>query len=68
MGHWEAIKQLKELSTTLTTGGAAALPEELARLLSLLTLIVETQQHDLQVMKATVARLEHHIRHKQILQ
>lgn len=68
MATWEAIKKLKELSSKLPAEGVSVPPEEMSRFLAVLAVIIETQQHDLQVMKATVARLEHHVRHKHILQ
>lgn len=68
MAPWETIKKLKEMTSKLTAEGAAGLSEEVVNLLGVLASVVESQQHDLQVMKATVARLEHHVRHKHVLQ
>lgn len=68
MAPWEVMNKLKEMSAKLT---AVALPPELAEVpqfLATMILIVETQQHDLQVLKASVARLEHHVRHRNTLQ
>jgi hypothetical protein len=61
---WEVLNKLKELSAKLAQ---TQFPPELAevpQLLGTLVYVVETQQHDLQVLKATVARLEHHVRHR----
>jgi hypothetical protein len=63
MAPWEAIKKLKELYAKLTGDVPVAEQAELARYIGMLALVVETQQHDIQVLKATMSRLEHHIRH-----
>lgn len=68
MAPWETIKKLKEMTSKLTAESSAGLSEEVVNLLGVLVSVVESQQHDLQVMKATVARLEHHVRHKHVLQ
>lgn len=67
MAPWEVLSKLKELSAKLAT---TTFPPELAevpQLLATLLFVVETQQHDLQVLKATVARVEHHVRHRNML-
>lgn len=64
MAPWEVLSKLKELSAKLAE---VKFPPELAevpQLLGTLVFVVETQQHDLQVLKATVARLEHLVRHR----
>jgi hypothetical protein len=63
MAPWETINKLKELCAKLSADGSTAEQAELSQYIALMALIVETQHHDIQVLKASMARLEHHVRH-----